>query len=221
LPNVTTSEAARCPRCGAPRAGRELPLDLCPACLLAGALSADDEPCPYQVMTPIDDDSNGVTYLAQALTGARTLVALKICHPREDAETVLSRYGRWQPALAEMQHPSAGKLLDVGLTAEGRLYVATAYVPGRPLTALASRVLSMSDRLELAHQITGAVAAAHAAGVVHLKLSSSKVKISTANGARATVLGFGAALVVDGMDGPPDLDRRALARIIQELGIER
>jgi hypothetical protein len=54
-----------------------------------------------------------------------------------------------------------------------------------------------------------------------LKLSSSKVKISTANGARATVLGFGAALVVDGMDGPPDLDKLALARIIQELGIER
>ena len=218
---MSTSERGRCLRCGAPRTGRELPLDLCPACLLAAALAAGDELCPYQVMTPIDEDSNGVTYLAQALTGARQLVALKLCHPREDAETVLSRYGRWQPALARMQHPSAGKLLDVGLNADGRLYVATAYATGRALTALASRVISLSDRLELARQMTGAVAAAHAAGIVHLKLTVSRVKISTVNGPRATLLGFGSGLVVDGMDGPPDLDLLALARIIQELGIEQ
>lgn len=172
-------------------------------------------------MTPIDDGSDGVIYLAQALTGTRGLVALTLCHPRGDAESVLSRYARYRPALARVQHPSAGKLLDAGLTSEGRLYVASAYVPGWPLTALRSRVPSMSDRLELAQQMTEAVAAAHAAGIVHLKLSPSKVKVSTANGPRATILGFGAALVVDGMEGAPDVDLLALARIIQDLGVER
>ena len=206
-------------RCGAPPTGPAFPFDLCPACLLASALSAGDEPCPYQVLTPIGDGSKGVTYLAQALTGTRRLVALTLCHPREDAERVLSRYARWQPALARIRHPSAGTLLDAGLTAEGGLYVATAYVPGWPLTALASRALGMSDRLELAHQMKEAVAAAHAEGIVHLKLGSSKVKISTANGPRAALLGFGAGLVVDGLEGPPDLDVLAVGRIIQELGI--
>ena len=181
----------------------------------------DDEPCPYEVMAPMSEDSGGVTYLARALTGTRGYVALKVCGPRDDADAVLSRYRRWQPALARVQHPSIGKLLDVGLTAEGRLYVASVYVPGWPLTALSSREsVGMSERVELARQLTGAVDAAHAAGVVHLQLDASKVKVSTANGPHATILGLGSSLIVDGTDGTPHVDRVALARIVGELGIE-
>ena len=215
------SESLRCPRCGTKRAAHAVPLDLCPACLLATALSRDDQPCPYQVMTPIGEDSGGVTYLAQALTGARQHVALKVCGPRDDADVVLSRYVRWQPALARVQHPSVGKLLDVGLTAEGRLYVASGYVHGRPLAALGSLgSVGMSTRVELARQLAGALDAAHAEGVVHLKLDASKVKVSTASRPHATILGFGSSLILDGADGPPDVDRLALARIIRELGVE-
>ena len=127
---MTVSEPLRCPRCGTLRAAQAAPFDLCPACLLATAMSMDDEPCPYQVMAPMGEDSRGVTHLAQALTGAHGYVALKIHGPRDDADTVLSRYRRFKPALARVQHPSVGKLLDVGLTTEGQLYVASEYVPG-------------------------------------------------------------------------------------------
>ena len=215
------SEPLRCPHCGIRRAALAVSLDLCPTCLLATALSKEDAPCPYQVMTPIGEDSGGVTYLAQALTGARSHVALKVCGPRDDADTVLTRYCRWRPALARIQHPSIGKLLDVGLTAEGRLYVASEYVPGWPMTALGSyRSVGMSERVALAGQLTSAVEAAHAAGIVHLKLDTSKVKISTAKRPRATILGFGSSLILDGTDGPTDADQLALARIIRQLGTE-
>ena len=218
---MSASEPLQCPRCGTLRAAQAAPLDLCPACLLAMALSVDDEPCPYQVMAPMGEDSRGVTYLAQALTGARGHVALKVCGPRDDAEEVLSRYQRWKPALARVQHPSVGKLLDVGLTAEGRLYVASDYVPGWPLTSLGSRgSVGTAERVELARQLTDAVDASHAAGVVHLKLDTSKVKISTANGPHATILGLGSGLIVDGANGAPEVDRLALAHIVHELGIE-
>ena len=184
------SEPLKCPRCGTRRAA-QASLDLCPTCLLAAALSKDDDPCPYHVMTPIGEDAGGVTYLAQALTGARKYVALKVCGPRSDADTVLSRFDRWKPALARIRHPSVGTLLAVGLNAEGRLYLAAEYVPGWPLTALGSHgSVGMSERIELGRQLTGAVEAAHAAGVIHLKLDASKVKISTASGLHATILGF-------------------------------
>jgi serine/threonine protein kinase len=180
-----------------------------------------DEPCPYQVMAPMGEDSQGVTYLAHALSGAPGYVALKVYGPRDDAETVLSRYQRWKPALARVQHPNIGKLLDVGLTAEGRLYVASEYVAGWPLTALSSRApVGIDERNEIARQLSGAIDAAHAAGVVHLKLDASKVKISTANGPHATILGLGSSVIVDGAHGHPDVDRLALARIVCELGIE-
>ena len=181
----------------------------------------DDEPCPYRVLAPIAEGSSGVTYLAQALTGARGYVALKVLGPRDDVDAVLSRYQHWKPALARIQHPSVGKLLDVGPTAEGLLYIASEYVAGWPLTALGSRAsMGMDERVEMARQLTGAIDAAHAAGVVHLKLDTSKVKISTANGPHATILGLGSNLIVDGADGRPDVDRLALARIIRELGVE-
>lgn len=198
-----------------------MPLDFCPACLFATALSMDDEPCPYQVLTPIGEGSRGVTYLAQALTGARGHVALKVLHPRDDADAVLSRYRRWKPALARVQHPSVGKLLDVGLTAEGRLYVATEYVAGWPLAALGSRPsIGRRERVEIARQLTGAIDTAHAAGVVHLQLDASNVKISTAaNATYATILGLGESLIVDGATGELDVDRLALADIIRQLAL--
>ena len=211
----------RCPRCGTVRAAQAAPLDLCPACLLTTALLMDDEPCPYQVLAPIGEDSSGVTYLAQALTGGRGYVALKVLGPRDDVDAVLSRYQHLKPALARIQHPSIGKLLDVALTAEGLLYVASEYVAGWPLTALGSRAsMGMDERVEIARQLTGAIDAAHAAGVVHLKLDTSKVKISTANGPHATILGLGSNLIVDGADGRPDVDRLALARRIRACGVE-
>ena len=181
----------------------------------------DEEPCPYQVMAPMGEDSHGVTYLAQGLTRAHGYVALKIHGPRDDAEEVLSRYQRWKPALARVQHPSIGKLLDVGLTAEGRLYVASEYVAGWPLTALGSRAsVGIDERAEIARQLTGAIDAAHAAGVVHLKLDASKVKISTANGPHAAILGLGSSLIVDGTEAQREPDLLALVRLIRDFGIE-
>jgi hypothetical protein len=55
---------------------------------------------------------------------------------------------------------------------------------------------------------------------VHLKLDPSKVKISIANGARATILGFGSSLIVDGAVPRPEPDLRALLGLVRYLGIE-
>ena len=217
---MNPSRPLLCPRCGTVRAAHAAPLDLCPACLLTTALSMDDDEPPYRVLTPIGEDARGVTYLAQALIGARGRVALKVLAPRDDVAAVLSRYRHWKPALDRIQHPGVGRLLDVGLTAEGRLYVASEYVAGWPLTALGSHAsMETADRLDIARQLTDAIEAAHAAGVVHLKLDTSRMKISTANGLHATVLGFGSSLVIDGASGHPDIDRLTLARILGQLGV--
>jgi hypothetical protein len=218
---MTATDSARCPRCGTLPATGAASLDLCPACLLATALSMDDEPWPYQVTAPIGEDSSGVTYLAQRLAGARGYVALKIHDPRDDAGAVLSRYRRWKPALALVQHAAVGKLLDVGLTAEGRLYVASEYVAGWPLTALGSHAsVGIDARATMVRQLIGAVEAMHAADVAHLKLDASKVKISTANGPQATILGLGSSLIVDGRQAEREPDLLALIRLVRDFGFE-
>jgi serine/threonine protein kinase len=189
--------------------------------LLATALSTDEEPCPYEVLAPIGEGASGVTYLAQALTGLGGYVALKILGPRDDVDAVLSRYLQWKTRLTRTIHPSVGKLRDVGLTAEGLLYVASEYVAGWPLTALGSHAsMGKDERSEIAGQLTAAVDAIHAAGAVHLKLDASRIKISTANGPRATILGLGSSLIIEGAAAHPEIDRLALAAIILQLRVE-
>jgi serine/threonine protein kinase len=216
---MTITDLARCPRCGTRRASRAAPLDLCPACLLTAALSIGDEPWPYQVTAPIGEDSRGVTYLAQRLAGGHEYVALKIHGPRDDAGEVLSRYRRWKPLLDRVRHAAVGKLLDAGLTAEGRLYVASEYVAGWSLAAPGSRAsVGIDARASMARQLISAIEAVHAADVAHLKLDASKIKISSANGPHATILGLGSGLILDGGEARREADLLALVLLVRDLG---
>ena len=98
------------------------------------------------------------------------------------------------------------------------MYVASEYVAGTPLFELVSRQpLDRAGVAEIARQMTEAVGAAHAAGVVHLDLDGSKVKVSTAGGLRASITGFGLSVIVEGRVGGPDTDLAALDILIRQL----
>ncbi|MGQ0733889.1 MAG: hypothetical protein ACT4QD_09565 [Acidobacteriota bacterium] len=162
-----------------------------------------------------------MTCLAQALTRASGLVVLKVYRACEEADAILARYQRWKPALSRIEHPAVGTLLDVGLTGDGHIYAASAYVAGRPLTPATVRSsVPLLLRRPIVKQLGDAVDAAHAAGVVHLGLTASKVKLATTTVPHATILGFGSRVIIDGEEGSPDEDRRALAHLVREVGLE-
>ena len=65
---------------------------LCPACLFATAASMDDEAWPYQVLAPIEQDAQGITYLAERYASSvRGFVALTVV-VGGDGEAMLSRF---------------------------------------------------------------------------------------------------------------------------------
>jgi eukaryotic-like serine/threonine-protein kinase len=216
-PRITT-----CAQCGRPlmsdAATAILPWGLCPACLFATAASVDDEAWPYQVLAPIAQDARGITYLAERDThGVRGFVALTVV-VGGDREAMLSRFRELKPALARLQHPGAAKVLDAGSAPDGSIYVASEYVAGPTLTEMvARRSLDRAERTEIARQMTEAVAAAHAAGVVHLDLDGSKVRVSTAAELRAWITGFGVSVIVAGRAGGPETDLGALDALIRQV----
>jgi serine/threonine protein kinase len=219
VPRVTT-----CPQCGRPRTCDAdtaiVAWGLCPACLFATAASMDDEVWPYQVLAPIEQDAQGITYLAERYAnGVRGFVALTVI-VSDNGDAVLSRFHELKPALARLQHPAAAKVLDAGSTPDGSVYVASEYVAGRTLSETTSRPpLEPAQRAEIARQMTEAVGAAHAAGVVHLDLDGSKVRVSTAGGLRASITGFGVSAIVAGRVGTPETDRAALDNLVRQLGL--
>ena len=205
-----------CPQCGT-----TLPaaLDLCPACLLSAALSVAGNSCPYRIVAPIAEGRGGTTYLAQPSTGGRAIVALKILTAR-NADDVLTRYGKWKPSLARIAHPHVSSILDAGVTDEGLVYIASRFVPGWPLHTIDEhQSVDAEARAEIARQIASAVAAIHDAGLAHLAIRPSKVRVSTADGVHATLLGLGVRLIVEGDEPSADADRRALADLHLRLGV--
>ena len=213
--------AMHCPQCGAdlPAAGSS-PLDLCPRCLLSAALNADPDSCPYHIVAPIAESRTGTTYLAQPMPG-RDVVALKIFGERDDADEVLARFARLKPAFARVNHPGVAPLLDVGLTDEGLLYLAARFVPGWQLGAIDDhKSVGHDSRVEIARQLTAAIAAIHEAGLAHLAIDASKVRVSTAGGIRATLLGFGVRMIVEGAEPSRGQDCGALAKLLGGIGVE-
>ena len=211
-----------CPQCGRAHVADPALHGLCPACLLAAAALTgdDDRECPYQVLAPIEEDARGVTYLAQwTKAPVPVFVELKVVLAA-DGPAILSRFHQSQPALAHLHHPGAAKVIDAGLTTDGSVYIASQYVAGSPLSEMLSRPsLARGARVEIGRQLTQAVSAAHAAGVVHLQLDASKVKVSTAGGLHASIAGFGLGVIAEGRVGGPDIARLALEHLIRRLDL--
>lgn len=221
---MTGPRAATCPQCGRPLVSHAatpfLASGLCPACLFATAASMDDEECPYRVLAPIEQDGQGITYLAErCASSVRGYVALKVV-AGGDGEAIVSRFHELRPALGRLHHPGAGKVLDAGSTADGSVYVASEYVAGTTLSETASRqLLDRGQRSAIARQLTEIVGAAHAAGVVHLDLDRSKVRVATAGALRGSITGFGLSVIVAGRAGSPDRDLVALDALIREFDL--
>lgn len=192
---------------------------LCPVCLLTSALAFDDGPCPYQVLAPIEERPGSTSYLAHEMSGRHEYVELELFSSRDDGDLVLQRFAQWKARLEGFSHPGVARLVGAGRTEAGQLYLATDYVPGYVLTAQGPHGGTRpSDRYGLALQVATAMAAVHAAGLAHLALTPARVKVSTVNGLRGTVVGIGRALVLDDVQPSPEPDLRAVASILDLLG---
>jgi serine/threonine-protein kinase len=223
-----TVSIERCPRCGAYLPVRGLTHALCPGCLMASALEDHDvsetlEPedysfgIPYQIVTLMARDAQGVTYLARP-AGAAGHVALKILGPRDDAGAILDRARVWTTRLAQVRHPHIARLLDAGPAAEACVYIAAEYIAGPALAVPACRErLTRADRVAVLAQLADALETLGALGIAHLRLDASHVKIAARDGVHATLIGLGTGLIVDGLLPQPERDIEALAVIARDL----
>ena len=217
---MTHPPLVACPQCGRPRALEAATHGLCPACLFATAASMADDPWPFQVLAPIEQDGLGITYLAERdVDSVRGFVALKVVVDG-DGEAMRSRFHALKPALARLQHPGAAKVLDAGSAPDGSAYIASEYVAGPTLSEIRSQQsLEGGERAEIARQMTAAVGAAHAAGVVHLDLDATKVRVSAARGLRLWITGFGVSVIAADRAGGRETDLAALEILIRQLDL--
>ncbi|MBI3680357.1 MAG: protein kinase [Acidobacteria bacterium] len=126
----------------------------------------------------------------------RQLAALKILKPGLDSDHVVRHFHQERQILAEMSHPNIARLLDGGITQDGRPYFVMEFVDGEPIDIHAEqRRLGTRQRLELFLAVCSAVHYAHQRLIVHRDLKPGNILVN-ADGA-VKLLDFGIAKLLD------------------------
>jgi len=152
---------------------------------------------PYRLSSMLGEGGMGVVWLGKRIDGAyEQQVAIKVLKRGMDSEAILRRFLQERRILARLHHPHIVRLLDGGMSADGRPYYVMDYVDGQPITLHAQQHrLGIAARVELLAKVADAVAHAHAQLVVHRDLKPSNLLIDSAGEPR--VLDFGIAKLIE------------------------
>ncbi len=204
----------------------------CLACLLRGGLNGSVEESVAERDSLVFSDfeiarredgsfwelgcgAMGVTYRATDKVLHRT-VALKVIETPAaagDSQAVRERFLREARAAAALKHPNVAGIFQFGASPEiDRCYYAMELVEGETLEALVRRdgPLKVEQALEIAIQVTRALVAAAAQGLIHRDLKPGNIMITRADADAETaklevkVIDFGLAKVTNAV-GEADL----------------
>jgi serine/threonine protein kinase/tetratricopeptide (TPR) repeat protein len=157
----------------------------------------------YKIISPLGSGGMGEVYLADD-TRLRRRVAIKFlpAHLTQDKQH-LRRFEQEARAVAALSHPSVCAIHEVVKTEEGRHCIVMEYVEGVTLQArIAKGPMKMAETLDVAIQVTSALAAAHVAGIVHRDIKGENIMLR--NDGYVKVLDFGLAKLTEKDSAPLD-----------------
>jgi serine/threonine-protein kinase len=149
----------------------------------------------YRILREIGHGGMGMVYLAERDDGHfRQRVALKVIH-RSDPE-LHARVVAERQILASLEHPNIGRLLDGGVTEDGRPFLVMEYVNGLPIDVYCDRMrLTLRERLGVFLTVLKAVEHAHQNLVVHRDLKPSNILVTPSE--EVKLLDFGIAKLLN------------------------
>ncbi|KRG57335.1 hypothetical protein ABB22_09895 [Stenotrophomonas nitritireducens] len=163
---------------------------------LSGQEASADAARDYRLLQRLGAGGMGVVYLAERSHGDFVQkVALKLLNPVAEASPELrERFARERELLARLDHPGIARLLDGGILADGRPFLAMEYVEGERVDVHAAR-LPLDERIALFIGICEAVAEAHRCLVIHRDLKPANILVDARGQPR--LLDFGIARLID------------------------
>lgn len=151
----------------------------------------------FRITAKIGSGGMGVVYRAEPEEGvARQPVALKLIKRGMDSDEIVRRFVRERGILGRLEHPNITRLLDGGVSEEGRPWFALELIHGEPLTTYCDRLtLSISARIDLFLQVCDAVEYAHRNLVIHRDLKPGNVLVTETG--LVKLMDFGIAKLID------------------------
>ena len=128
----------------------------------------------YKIERRIGKGGMATVYLATQVSLGRPVV-LKIMEARaDDGADFAKRFLNEGHLLAAVNHPNVITIYDIGIT-EDFPYISMEYLEGSDLTARLESPLPPKQALDIVYQIAGALAVAHAKGIVHRDVKPANI----------------------------------------------
>ena len=150
---------------------------------------------PWQLVRRIGSGGMGEVFEAQRSDGSfEQRAAIKLLQAGAVAQH--ERFHTERGILARLEHPGISRLLDGGVTEDGRPWMAMELVAGVPITTYCLQSgATLVERLRLFEQVCEAVAYAHRHLVVHRDLKPANILVD--GDGRVRLLDFGIAKLLD------------------------
>src|SRR5437588_416194 len=165
----------------------------------------------YRILEKLGEGGMGAVYLAKdARLGRRVALKLLPTHFARDDERV-RRFEQEARAASALNHPNILTVHEIG-ESKGRRFIVTEFVEGRTLRErLTEGRFALDEALDVCAQVAGALAKAHASGIVHRDIKPENVMVDEEG--HVKVLDFGIAKQVAQV---PSVDTEAptTARIV-------
>lgn len=130
----------------------------------------------FTVLHEIGKGASGVAYLAEhAQTGEKvTIKAASVNTP-----DIVKRLERETHAISQLSHANITRIVDAGVSDDGRFYVATAWVDGKALRTImdAHGRLGHPEICQVIESVAKALACAHPKGIIHRDIKPANIVI--------------------------------------------
>jgi serine/threonine-protein kinase len=133
---------------------------------------------PYRIEGLVGKGGMGTVFKAIRVDDYSQAVAVKVLRPGLETEEFQQRFRTERQVLAGLNHPNIARLLDGGATESGQPYFVMEYIEGEAITRYCERQqLSTRERVQLIHQVCGAVEHAHERGIIHRDLKPGNILV--------------------------------------------
>jgi serine/threonine-protein kinase len=163
----------------------------------------------YTIHSLIGRGGMGEVWLASRSDGRfEGQFAVKFLDSFARSPLALDRFRREGRLLARLTHPNIARLIDAGVTSQGRPYLVLEYVAGESVERYCERQsLSVEARVDLMLQVASAVAHAQSHLIVHRDIKPSNVLITAEGHVKLLDFGIAKLLAAEGAESPADLTR--------------
>ena len=149
----------------------------------------------YRIVEKIGEGGQGTVYRAVDTTLDRPAVVKVLPPELTDSSSNLVRFEREAKLASSLDHPNICTIFGLHKV-DGLHFIAMQFVEGRNVRELVNgRPLDLRQALSIAIQVTNALAAAHAQGIVHRDIKARNVMV--ARNGTVKVLDFGLAKLIE------------------------